>query len=232
MTTGTGIPLPLRGEWTALQTPAHRVPSHGTHFYAQTYAFDFVRLGHPPQPRPSTRQLFRDGSVLALCTRGIPLREFHGWGEPIHAPFDGTVIEARDGLAERDPVRLPRDVWIALRNARGTEQTFRADPQRLAGNYLILSSDAPGVHALFAHCQTGSLQVAPGARVRAGEPIARVGHSGNSTAPHLHFQLMDSADPFTARGLPCCFLDYEVWGPDGWRRVPRGIPRRGEVFRS
>lgn len=38
------VGFPLRGEWWAVHTPAHRVPSHGTDFFAQRYAFDFARM--------------------------------------------------------------------------------------------------------------------------------------------------------------------------------------------
>jgi hypothetical protein len=40
------VGLPLRGEWVAVRTPAHRIPSHGTDRFGQRYAFDFVRSDH------------------------------------------------------------------------------------------------------------------------------------------------------------------------------------------
>ena len=38
------VDFPLRGEWAAANTPAHRIPSHGTDMLGQRYAFDFVRI--------------------------------------------------------------------------------------------------------------------------------------------------------------------------------------------
>ena len=225
------VGMPLRGEWTALNTPAFRVPSHGTHFFAQTYAFDFVRLGGEPRAKPSASQLSRNGGLLKLCTRGVPLAEFYGYGEPIHAPFDGIVVTCCDGLAERDPVLLPRDLYVALRNGLRSKERLRADIPRIAGNYLVLEGNSPGLFAVLAHCQTGSVRPRAGERVARGQVIASVGHSGNSTAPHLHFQLMNSIDPLEAQGLPCCFEEYERRVGSGWQRVTRGIPGRGEVFR-
>jgi murein DD-endopeptidase MepM/ murein hydrolase activator NlpD len=51
-----------------------------------------------------------------------------------------------------------------------------------------------------------------------------VGNSGNSFAPHLHFQLMDSSDIATANGLPCAFEQYEVFHDDEWQQVDNSIP--------
>jgi hypothetical protein len=42
--------------------------------------------------------------------------------------------------------------------------------------------------------------------------------------PHLHFQLMDAADPLIARGVPCAFESYEVMRGDAWSRVQGGVP--------
>ena len=68
------------------------------------------------------------------------------------------------------------------------------------------ATSSPG----FAHLQPGSVSVAAGQRVRAGDLLGRVGHTGNSTSPHLHFQLMDSADLLQAHGIACAFTAYEV----------------------
>ena len=52
----------------------------------------------------------------------------------------------------------------------------------------------------YVHLRRGSVRVALGQRVAAGEPLGVVGSSGCSTAPHLHFEVRDAAgavlDPF------------------------------------
>lgn len=88
--------------------------------------------------------------------------------------------------------------------------------RRVVGNHLVLDL-GDGTYAAYAHLQRGSLAVRPGDRVVAGQRIARCGNSGNSTEPHLHFQLMDGPDPDTARGVPFT-----------WRGV--GVPANGETF--
>jgi murein DD-endopeptidase MepM/ murein hydrolase activator NlpD len=111
--------------------------------------------------------------------------------------------------------------------------TFRPTPQHVAGllgNHVIL--DCGGVHAGLAHFTTGSVAVGLGQRVRAGDQLGRVGHTGNSTAPHLHFQLMDGPDPLTAGGVPCAFRAYEVWRDGEWLRVENAIPTSTERIRS
>ena len=101
---------------------------------------------------------------------------------------------------------------------------------KILGNYVIMRSG--DVYAGFAHLLPDSVAVTAGDVVRAGEVVGRVGHTGNSTAPHLHFQLMDSADLMTARDIPCAFRAYDVLRDGEWVPVLNGIPRRSDRIRS
>jgi hypothetical protein len=213
------VELPLRGEWSVETTPAYQIPSHGTDLLGQRYAYDLVRTDHRPG-----LHLHPAGTLRSYLIGGRT-RDCYGWGQPVHAAFDGVVVAAVDGVAERQWLHVVRESWLALKNtlayARGG-----LDPTRLAGNHVIMATG--GTYALYAHLVPGSVAVTSGQRVRAGEVIGRVGHTGNSTAPHLHFQLMDSADPLQAKGIPCAFAAYLVERDGQWGRVERGIPNRRE----
>jgi murein DD-endopeptidase MepM/ murein hydrolase activator NlpD len=64
-----------------------------------------------------------------------------------------------------------------------------------------------------------------GARVRAGQVLGQCGNSGNSSDPHVHFQLMDSPDIGSARGLP---FTWRHLTEDG--AVLQGVPANEELF--
>ena len=57
------------------------------------------------------------------------------------------------------------------------------------GNYILLRHD-DGYSSLYGHCSR--LLVQPGEQVQAGQTIALVGHTGNATGPHLHFELREA----------------------------------------
>lgn len=231
------VDLPLRGEWTVEQTPAHRIPSHGTDVLGMRYAYDFIRT----DDRPGAH--VHPAGSLRWALIGGRTAECYGWGEPVHAAAAGEVVTAVDGVPERGWVHGVRESWAALRTALAFRRSQPAvDPRRLAGNHVIVrssgSSGGPAgtaenpCFALYAHLVPGSVAVTPGQRIAAGEVVGRLGHSGNSTAPHLHFQLMDSADAPNARGIPCAFAAYSVRRDGSWEVVRDGIPGRLELLRA
>lgn len=219
------VDFPLRGEgWMAVQTPAARIPSHGTDLLGQRFAFDFLRVDARPRPHD------HPSSSARAILLGRRAQDCYAWGAPVHAPFDGLVVRAVDGVGERTWIHPVREI---IRLAR-TAWTFT--PERLAavlGNHVILqSADSAGVYAALVHFAPGSVAVAAGQTVRTGDLLGRVGHTGNSTSPHLHFQLMDSLDLATARGIPCAFRRYEIQRGGSWMPVENGIPNRDERLRS
>ncbi|MFF7874780.1 M23 family metallopeptidase [Streptomyces californicus] len=244
-----GLPVevapPVTGRWKALNSPADKVPSHGTHAYGQTYAIDIVaepetaegeapgRPGAAPAPRPAadpaTRPVPRPEAGPATRPEVGPVtrpafrlfwpvvrrnRAFPAFGAPLLAVADATVVVASDG--QRD--HLSRNSLPALAYLMLAEATVRsiAGAHRIIGNHVILDLGG-GTYAVYAHLRRGSLRVRAGDRVRAGQEIGRVGNSGNTTEPHLHFHLMDGPDPDAARGVPFT-----------WRGV--GVPANGETF--
>jgi len=217
------VDFPLRGPgWMAVTTPAARVPSHGVDILGQRYAYDFVKV----DDRPGVH--VHPASSVVAATAGGRTNECYAWGASVHAPFDAEVVAAVDGVAERAWVNPFREFGRMLWNGF----TFRPEKiPAILGNHVILR--AGDVYAGFAHLVPGSVDVRPGDPVVVGEVIGRVGHTGNSTSPHLHFQLMDSADLMSARGIACAFAAYEVRMPDGsWVRAERSIPGPRDRIRS
>jgi murein DD-endopeptidase MepM/ murein hydrolase activator NlpD len=216
------VEFPLRGEnWVAINSPADRIPSHGSDLLGQRYAFDFLRVD-------GRRGLhYHPAGWLRTFLFGVPTRECSGWGAPVHAPFDGRIVRAVDGATERGRIHPLREAALLLRNAL----TFT--PERLPhilGNHVIVRRD-DDVHAALVHLAPGSVCVREGQVVRIGEIIGHVGHTGNSTTPHLHFQLMSGAEPTAARAIPCAFRTYEVLRDGSWQPVRNGVPRRTDRIR-
>ncbi|RPK61780.1 Glycyl-glycine endopeptidase ALE-1 precursor [Streptomyces sp. ADI96-02] len=210
--------VPVTGRWIALNSPADRVPSHGTHVYGQTYAIDLVaepeQPEQPEQPEPEGGRGPGRPPFRALWPVVRRNRDFPAFGAPLLAAADATVVRASDGRRDH----LSRTSLPALGYLLLVEGNVRSvlGARRVLGNHVVLDL-GDGVHAVYAHLRRGSLLVRAGDTVRAGQPIGRCGNSGNSTEPHLHFHLMDGPDPDAARGIPFT-----------WKGI--GVPAGGEAF--
>lgn len=218
------VDLPLRGEWVCPNTPGSRVPSHGTNRLGTRYAYDFIQVDPTRRGWPAYR-----GGLARYVLRGIALNDYYCYGQPIYAPCGGLVVQAQDSWPERPRTDLFADTANAYRNAHSFDAASD-DVRQVAGNFVILELGR-GIYAGLVHMQPGSVCVRVGQRVRAGDILGRVGHSGNSYMPHLHFQLMDSSDIAAANGLPCAFRRYEVLRDGVWQMVENGIPKAGERIR-
>lgn len=122
------------------------------------------------------------------------LTSYPYFGDEVIAAAPGKVVSVVDGLPETPPGALPPTT-----------------ASRAAGNHVVVSM-APRRFALYAHLQPHSIGVEVGDRVAIGTTLGLLGSSGNSNAPHLHFQLMDGADPLASNGIPYRFDRFSVRG--------------------
>ncbi|MEU4285025.1 MULTISPECIES: M23 family metallopeptidase [Nocardiopsis] len=184
---------PVRGRWMALTSPVDSVPSQGSHAYGQTHALGLVaEPGAGARPDIGWRPLSR------------PPGDFPAFGQPVHAPADGTVVTAHG--SQRDHRSRNSWPWLFGSVVENTLRELRG-PAGLLGNHLVI--DVGGAYVLLGHLERGSLAVRRGDRVRAGQTVARCGNSGACTEPQVRMQLMDRPGPVFAAGLPF------VWAP-GW----------------
>jgi hypothetical protein len=123
------------------------------------------------------------------------LESYTIFGKAAIAVADATVESVTNGFNEETPGKYPTDVSLDA-----------AD-----GNSVILDL---GDHryALYAHLQPGSIKVHAKDRVRRGQQLGLVGNTGNSVAPHLHFQVMDGPSSFVSNGLPYEIDEFEITG--------------------
>jgi murein DD-endopeptidase MepM/ murein hydrolase activator NlpD len=142
-------------------------------------------------------------------------RNWYGYGAEVMAVADAVVAAVKDGISENIPLSTERAVAIT--------------PETVGGNYVALTL-GNGRYALYAHLQPGSLRVKPGEHVRRGQVLGLLGNSGNSDAPHLHFQISTAPSFVTAEGLPYVFDSFVVLGmadvsdafERGWK-APAGV---------
>lgn len=218
------IEFPLRGEWTAPTTPAKKIPSHGTNRMGMRYAFDFLQLNGKQHRRP-----FHTVNALHYLLFGTHLENYYCYNQEIFAPSDGEIVAVIDGIDERKTVHWFVYLLIGMKHS----MTFNEKTDSLsniAGNYVVMAL-ANGGYASFAHLKTNSIAVSVTDKLKKGSLIGKVGHSGNSTSPHLHFQLMDRADIVHANGIPFHFEQYELYQNNTWRTVYNQIPSEKDRFR-
>jgi murein DD-endopeptidase len=122
--------------------------------------------------------------------------DYWAYGEPILAVADGEVTQVADGIEDNTPHRVPQQVTL----------------DNILGNYIILRI-APNRYVTYAHLQKGSITVTLRQHVRRGTVIARLGNSGQATAPHLHLQVTDGNSALEAEGVPFVFDQFIDFGP-------------------
>lgn len=136
-----------------------------------------------------------DGADRLFTGDIAKLGDYAFYGTPVHAAADGVVVNLYDETGEQVP---------------GSD-TKGITPQNIGGNMVVVDIGG-GAYAFYAHLQRGSLKVKLGDKVKTGEVLGLLGNTGNSTAPHLHFHVMDGTSPLDANSLPYVFTRFTGLG--------------------
>jgi len=214
------LEIPGPGRWLVQNSPARRVPSHGTELFGSRYAIDLV--GVDARGRSAPR------SLRSLVTVERP-EAFTGFGRPVLAPLAGEVVVVHDGEPDH---AARRSAVTLLPYALGQASRVREGIAAIAGNHVILTA-RDGVCVAIVHLKRGSIRVAVGDRVQAGAQLGECGNSGNSTEPHVHLQATDRAEMLAARGLPIVFRCFRELTRGGeWAERTMAVPGEGSLIEA
>ena len=196
--------FPLQGVWYA----GWGASFHTGHRWAvpEEFALDIAKIGE---------------GGLSHKGNGTRFDDYYAYGANVLAAADGRVISAANDQPE-DPSAMQRpnetqEAYFArLQNEQGGR--LAKGLTAITGNYLMIDH-GKNEYSLYAHLQPGSVRVHVGDRVKAGDVIGKLGSSGNSTEPHLHFHVCDKPDPLMCAGIPMNFSNVTIQ----WADLPRPI---------
>jgi murein DD-endopeptidase MepM/ murein hydrolase activator NlpD len=196
--------FPLRGIWYA----GWGASFHTGHRWAvpEEFALDISKIGE---------------SGLSHKGDGTRFNDYYAYGADVLAAAEGRVINAvndqpEDPSAMQRPNETQESYFGRLQKEQG--QRLAKGLTAITGNYVMIDH-GKGEYSLYAHLQPGSVRVHAGDQVKAGDAIGKLGSSGNSTEPHLHFHICDKPDPLMSAGIPVNFSNVTVQ----WADLPRAI---------
>ncbi len=203
------IHMPVQGTWKLVKSPGH-----------DRFAFDLVAADD------ESRRTSRKSRLQHILGRASA-DDSYSWSMPVYAPLDGVVVRAHDGSPDRQQLSLLKDLWTMIFSR---PKLNPEDISPFAGNHVIMQGD--DFYVFLAHMQCGSLQVTEGDKVEVGQRIGRVGNSGFTLEPHLHFQLFDRIDDLLAATAPPFLVnEYERWTGERWEMVSNAVLQKGDLVR-
>jgi murein DD-endopeptidase MepM/ murein hydrolase activator NlpD len=171
----------------------------------ERYAIDWIRADNK-------------GHILLPSDKLTKLADYPAYDQPILSVKGGKVVKAVDN---KYPDLKP--------GVRDPDYTLEDAP----GNHVIVDIGG-GRYAIYAHLVPGSVTVEEGDHVERGQVLGRLGNSGNSGAPHLHFHVMDAPTPLGAdHNLPYVIDSFRYQGYIGDDLTPHLLknpqPREDEL---
>jgi hypothetical protein len=184
---------------------------NGALYDAQRFAIDWLRLDE------QGRLVHGDLSDV---------HNYTCYGADVLAVADGKVVGMLNDLDDQTPGKLPDPNTITI--------------DTVDGNHVVLDIGG-GYFAFYAHMQKNSVTVHVGDQVKKGAVLGKLGNSGNTSGPHLHFHIMTGPSVLGSDGVPYVIDTFNLAGQidiaafeaapgieGNWRKGPPGKPERHE----
>ncbi|MCX7835986.1 MAG: urea transporter [bacterium] len=184
----TVLSFPHFGKWTVTQGN----DTFPTHTGVGKYSWDFMLL---------------DDQERSAAYPGLALSDYYGYGMPVLAPANGTVVAVENSIPDNPPQTV------------NTENPY--------GNFISIYH-APNEYSILAHLKQNSVKVVVGQPVYIGQEIAKVGNSGRSPEPHLHIALQSNWYPL-AQTIPAKWQGLLVFRNGKWNYLTNSSPQKGDV---
>lgn len=191
--------FPLKGSWFTAAGPS--LIGHHRWGTIQEFALDFIKLG-------KNLRTYKD--------KGENLTDYYAYGQPVYAIGDGVIVSVVNGISEStDNIKKPSETETEYmqRVKPFQEELMRKGFKYVSGNHVIIRHENNEYSSYF-HLKNGSVLVKEGDSTKQGQVIAKLGHSGNSTEPHLHFHISNGKDIAYSRSLPVQFRNIVLFPAD------------------
>ncbi|MGB9135422.1 MAG: M23 family metallopeptidase [Candidatus Bathyarchaeia archaeon] len=228
----TLLDLPFKG--TCLITDGHDLPAHhrripllnpnvskiGLTANSGRFAYDFTLAD-------LNGKIFKQG--------GSKVEDYYGWGKPVLCPGDGKVVSTACDKPDTSTIRqdfppLTPEEYQQLRT-QAFENLEKLGMQEILGNHVIIDH-GNGEFSSIDHMQQNSVTVNIGDQVARGTPIGKIGNSGDSWFPHIHYAFQNGKDIFTSEGLPSRFREFELLLGTDVKRIENLCPNTGMIIKS
>jgi len=224
------LDLPFRG--TCLVTDGHdflahhrRIPLLNQYVEKTGLTANSVRFAYDFMVADPGGKLYKgDGSRL---------KDFYSWGKLVLAPGDGKIVSAAhdkaDNPASKPLPPIAPEQYECLRT-QAFEHLESVGLEGLHGNHVIIDH-GNSEFSLIDHMQKDSVRVEVEDEVTRGTVLGKIGNSGDSGAPHIHYGLQNGIDGRNSEGLPSRFSEFELLLGNTVKRIQNLCPNTGMIVK-
>lgn len=183
------------------------LPVMGKWTINQAYNGEYTHQG---EWRHAFDLVIKDDENKEFFSDGLELDHYFCYRKNVSAPADGYVMDIIDGIED---------------NLVGN-----VDIKHNWGNSIVIQH-VVGLNSQFSHLLKGSLLVKKGDFVQKGQVIAKVGNSGRSPYPHLHFQ-MQIAPYIGSKTLAYPLSNYIISNKKEDKFHSYGTPKKDKIIQN